>query len=86
MVRAVALAATDPAPAGQHRTPVPVPVNVALPRNAPTWPEFQPLRVTRVIPESSTISSIRLTARHGQPVPDLLSPIRRLTMRSATVT
>jgi ferredoxin-NADP reductase/MOSC domain-containing protein YiiM len=36
---------------------------------APAWAGFRELRVTRVIPESATVSSIYLTAADGTPLP-----------------
>jgi len=35
----------------------------------PAWPGFRPLRVTRVVPESPTVSSLYLTAAGGTPLP-----------------
>jgi ferredoxin-NADP reductase/MOSC domain-containing protein YiiM len=36
---------------------------------APAWAGFRPLRVTRVVPESATVSSIYLTAADASPFP-----------------
>jgi ferredoxin-NADP reductase/MOSC domain-containing protein YiiM len=39
------------------------------PRPRPAWPAFRKLRVTKVVPESATVSSICLTAVDGTPLP-----------------
>jgi ferredoxin-NADP reductase/MOSC domain-containing protein YiiM len=35
----------------------------------PGWPGFRPLRVTRIVPESTTVTSIHLAAEDGSPLP-----------------
>ena len=35
----------------------------------PAWPGFQPLRVTRLVPESVNVTSVYLTAAAGSPLP-----------------
>jgi 3-alpha domain/Oxidoreductase FAD-binding domain len=37
-------------------------------RTGPAWTGFRPLRVTRMVPESSTVCSIYLTAADGSPL------------------
>jgi ferredoxin-NADP reductase/MOSC domain-containing protein YiiM len=39
------------------------------PAGAPAWAGFRPLRVSKVVPESGTVSSIYLTAADGSPLP-----------------
>ena len=39
------------------------------PSTGPAWAGFRPLRVTKVVPESATVSSIYLTAAGRQPAP-----------------
>ncbi|MFJ5305233.1 MOSC domain-containing protein [Streptomyces sp. NPDC088350] len=39
------------------------------PADRPAWAGFRPLRVTDVVPESTTVTSIRLTAPDGTPLP-----------------
>jgi ferredoxin-NADP reductase/MOSC domain-containing protein YiiM len=39
------------------------------PAPGPAWAGFRPLRVTRVVPETATVSSIYLTAPDGDPLP-----------------
>ena len=39
------------------------------PAGAPAWAGFRPLRVTKVVPESATVSSIYLTAPDASPLP-----------------
>jgi ferredoxin-NADP reductase len=51
-------------------------------RNEPGWSGFQPLRVARLAPESSTVISIYLVADDGQPLPAAL-PGQYLTVRVA---
>ncbi|HEY4420937.1 MAG TPA: MOSC domain-containing protein [Pseudonocardia sp.] len=46
----------------------------------PAWPGFRTLRVADVVPESSTVTSIYLTADDGQPLPPAL-PGQYLTVR-----
>ncbi|AGZ42874.1 MOSC and FAD-binding oxidoreductase domain-containing protein [Actinoplanes friuliensis] len=58
------------------------PGNVGLVATAPppAWPGFRPLRVTAVVPESTTISSILLADPSGAPLPRAL-PGQFLTVR-----
>src|ERR1700759_2931545 len=46
----------------------------------PAWPGFRPLRVTKVVPESETVSSIYLDATDGTPLP-AAEPGQYLTVR-----
>jgi ferredoxin-NADP reductase/MOSC domain-containing protein YiiM len=39
------------------------------PAGAPAWAGFRPLRVTKVVPESATVSSVYLTAADASPLP-----------------
>src|SRR4029077_18632090 len=39
------------------------------PAGAPAWAGFRPLRVTKVVPESATVSSVYLTAPDASPLP-----------------
>ncbi|MGX7678861.1 MOSC domain-containing protein [Jatrophihabitans sp. DSM 45814] len=48
----------------------------------PSWAGFRPLRVTRVVHESSTVDSIYLAAEDGQPLPAALAG-QYLTLRVA---
>jgi ferredoxin-NADP reductase/MOSC domain-containing protein YiiM len=41
----------------------------AVPRDAPAWPGFRPLRVITVVPESATVTSIVLASADGEPLP-----------------
>ena len=41
----------------------------ASPAPAPAWPGFRPLRITDVVPESSTVTSIHLADPDGRPLP-----------------
>jgi ferredoxin-NADP reductase/MOSC domain-containing protein YiiM/ferredoxin len=41
----------------------------ASPQAAPAWAGFRPLRVTNVVPESETVSSVYLTATDENPLP-----------------
>jgi ferredoxin-NADP reductase/MOSC domain-containing protein YiiM len=52
------------------------------PATAPGWPGFRPLRVTRIVPESTTVTSIYLASADGQPLP-AARPGQYLTMRVA---
>ena len=45
--------------------PAPAPAG----RAAPAWAGFRPLRVTRVVPESTNVSSVYLAAADGTPLP-----------------
>ena len=47
---------------------------------APAWAGFRPLRVSKVVPESGTVSSIYLTAADGSPLPPAQSG-QYLTLR-----
>jgi len=47
---------------------------------APAWPGFRPLRVTKVVPESATVSSVYLAAPDGTPLPPA-KPGQYLTLR-----
>jgi ferredoxin-NADP reductase/MOSC domain-containing protein YiiM len=38
-------------------------------RPGPAWTGFRPLRVTKVVPEATSVSSIYLTAKDGSPLP-----------------
>jgi len=46
----------------------------------PAWPGFQPLRVTKIVPESETVSSIYLAAADGTELP-AAKPGQYLTVR-----
>ncbi len=50
------------------------------PAGAPAWAGFRPLRVSKVVPESGTVSSIYLTAADGSPLPPAQSG-QYLTLR-----
>jgi ferredoxin-NADP reductase/MOSC domain-containing protein YiiM len=47
---------------------------------APAWPGFRPLHVTKIVPESETVSSIYLAAADGSPLP-AAKPGQYLTLR-----
>ena len=49
-------------------------------RPAPAWPGFRPLHVTKIVPESETVSSIYLAAADGTPLP-VAKPGQYLTVR-----
>jgi ferredoxin-NADP reductase/MOSC domain-containing protein YiiM len=49
-------------------------------RSEPGWTGFRPLRVTRLVTESSTVTSVYLAAEDGQPLPRAL-PGQYLTLR-----
>jgi ferredoxin-NADP reductase/MOSC domain-containing protein YiiM len=49
--------------------------------SGPAWPGFRPLRVTRVVPESETVSSIYLAAPDGSLLP-AAKPGQYLTVRT----
>jgi ferredoxin-NADP reductase/MOSC domain-containing protein YiiM len=46
----------------------------------PAWPGFRPLHVTKVVPESATVSSVYLAATDGTPLP-AAKPGQYLTLR-----
>jgi ferredoxin-NADP reductase/MOSC domain-containing protein YiiM len=54
----------------------------APPPTAPGWHGFRPLRVTRIVPESTTVASIYLVSADGQPLP-AARPGQYLTLRVA---
>jgi ferredoxin-NADP reductase/MOSC domain-containing protein YiiM len=56
-------AAQDGRPAG------PVPANTVPADTGPAWPGFRALRVTKVVHESTTVSSIHLTTADGSQLP-----------------
>jgi ferredoxin-NADP reductase/MOSC domain-containing protein YiiM len=39
------------------------------PQSAPAWPGFRPLRVTSVVPETATVTSVYLASADGAPLP-----------------
>jgi ferredoxin-NADP reductase/MOSC domain-containing protein YiiM len=45
------------------------PATAPAARTEPAWAGFRPLRVTKVIPETTTVSSVYLTAPAGSPLP-----------------
>jgi ferredoxin-NADP reductase/MOSC domain-containing protein YiiM len=59
--------------AAESATAPPVPAG-------PAWPGFRPLRVTKVVPESQTVSSVYLTAADGTELP-AAKPGQYLTVR-----
>jgi len=59
------LAAADGQPAGG----APLPGTEPTPRSEPAWPAFRKLRVTRVVAESATVSSLYLAAADGTALP-----------------
>jgi ferredoxin-NADP reductase/MOSC domain-containing protein YiiM/ferredoxin len=58
----------------------PGPSNAPSVPAGPAWPGFRPLRVTKVVPESETVSSIYLAATDGAPLP-AAKPGQYLTVR-----
>ena len=58
------------------------PATGGAPATAPGWPGFRPLRVARIVPESSTVASIYLASADGQPLP-AARPGQYLTLRVA---
>jgi ferredoxin-NADP reductase/MOSC domain-containing protein YiiM len=50
------------------------------PGSQPGWPGFRPLRVTKIVPESSTISSVYLASPDDRPLP-AAKPGQYLTLR-----
>jgi ferredoxin-NADP reductase/MOSC domain-containing protein YiiM len=58
------------AAADGHRTGgAPLPGTEPIPRSGPAWPAFRKLRVTRVVAESATVSSLYLAAADGTALP-----------------
>ncbi|MFD0502352.1 MOSC domain-containing protein [Streptomyces chiangmaiensis] len=52
------------------------------PRQEPAWPGFKAMRVTRIVPETPTVSSIYLDTTDGSPLPEP-SPGQYLSIRLA---
>ncbi|MEU6089322.1 MOSC and FAD-binding oxidoreductase domain-containing protein [Streptomyces sp. NPDC047085] len=52
------------------------------PGKEPGWPGFKPMRVTRIVPETSTVSSLYLTTTDGTPLPEA-RPGQYLSIRLA---
>jgi ferredoxin-NADP reductase/MOSC domain-containing protein YiiM len=81
MRQALDIPALSPGWQGSFRDLLSADHNVAAPDEAePAWTGFRPLRVTAVVPESSTVTSIYLKADDGQPLPRAL-PGQYLTLR-----
>jgi MOSC domain-containing protein YiiM len=68
--------------AAEHQSPASAPPAGAEPAEPTGWAGFQPLRVSRIVPESATVASIHLAAPDGAPLPRP-KPGQYLTLRVA---